>query len=337
MSTAPPAEEIWNDARWLVQAIDPAAGVVRLVAMDRQAYRDSSFLDDRMFAVPRDSRLVPWATIRSGRPVAARADARWIFHIGHVGSTLVSRLLGELDGVLAVREPRSLRDLAASPPEVRVAHSPVVSALMARTFAPGEVACVKATSLVSEIAAELVPAGGRALFLYAAPEQYLATILAGPNSLQELQLLAEARARRMAGRVVGLAGWERSAAHRAAAAWACEVTALEAAAETIGDSVMWADFDSVLADLAGWLGRIAGAFGFDSSPDRLSAIANGPLTRRYSKALEYDYGPELRAQLLDEARSGHRQAIDSALAMLGDAAEKSPLLARALARSRPEC
>ena len=35
-----------------------------------------------------------------------RSDARWIFHIGHVGSTLVSRLLGELDEVLAIREPR---------------------------------------------------------------------------------------------------------------------------------------------------------------------------------------------------------------------------------------
>ena len=47
-----------------------------------------------------------------------RSDARWIFHIGHVGSTLVSRLLGELAGVLAIREPRLLRDLALTPPEV---------------------------------------------------------------------------------------------------------------------------------------------------------------------------------------------------------------------------
>ena len=46
------------------------------------------------------------------------SDARWIFHIGHVGSTLISRLLGELEGVLSVREPRSLRDLTFFPADV---------------------------------------------------------------------------------------------------------------------------------------------------------------------------------------------------------------------------
>ena len=124
-----------------------------------------------------------------------RTDARWIFHIGHVGSTLVSRLLGEIDGVLAVREPRLLRDLALSPPEVRAAlSSPPVPKLMSRTFAADEIACVKATSFASEIAPELVPPGERALFMYARPRNYIASILAGENSLKELHALADYRA-----------------------------------------------------------------------------------------------------------------------------------------------
>ena len=61
---------------------------------------------------------------------------------------------------------------------------------MSRTFAADEIACVKATSFASEIAPQLVPPGERALFMYATPQNYVASILAGENSLQELRMLA---------------------------------------------------------------------------------------------------------------------------------------------------
>src|SRR5689334_1566529 len=115
MSSAPTADEIAQDARWLAQALDPSSGMVRLVAMDRESYRAASFLDDRMLQRPLDAQVMPWPDVAAAVAEDLRSDARWIFHIGHVGSTLVSRLLGELEGVLAVREPRLLRDLAVSP------------------------------------------------------------------------------------------------------------------------------------------------------------------------------------------------------------------------------
>ena len=90
--------------------------MVRLVAMDRDSYRAASFLDDRMLqAAGRCADRCRGRTSRRRSAGDMRTDARWIFHIGHVGSTLVSRLLGELDGVLALREPRLLRDLALLP------------------------------------------------------------------------------------------------------------------------------------------------------------------------------------------------------------------------------
>src|SRR5690349_2144067 len=113
MSSALTPDDIARDARWLAQALDPAAGVVRLIEMDRKAYRQASFLDDRMLQVPVNAQLVPWPVVARAAASITRPDARWIFHIGHVGSTLVARLLGELPEVLAVREPRFLRDLAA--------------------------------------------------------------------------------------------------------------------------------------------------------------------------------------------------------------------------------
>ena len=111
MSSAPAPQEIWRDARWLAQAVDPNAGLVRFVEMSAEDYREASFLDDRMFEKPRNSYLLKWDQIADAMPADARTDARWIFHIGHVGSTLIARLLGELEGVLSIREPRAFRDL----------------------------------------------------------------------------------------------------------------------------------------------------------------------------------------------------------------------------------
>jgi hypothetical protein len=333
MSSAPRAEEIARDARWLAQALDPSSGMVRLIAMDREAYRAASFLDDRILQQPVDAQVLPWPEVEAAVAGDLRQDARWIFHIGHVGSTLVSRLLGELNGVLAVREPRLLRDLALSPAEVRRAYVETAPKLMSRTFSSDDIVCVKATSFVSEIAPELVPAGERALMMYATPRNYIGSILAGENSVQELRMLAPSRAERLSRRVSSL-GAAHSDAELAAIAWACEMTALEAAADAMPDRrVEWADFDRMLDDMPAALARIAGFLGLEADEAQLDAIATGPLMRRYSKAMEYDYSAGLRRDLIDGAASTQRQSIDGALAMLRSAAEKSPILARALSRA----
>lgn len=333
MSSAPTPEEIARDAKWLAQAVDPSAGVARLIAMDRDSYRAASFLDDRMLQAPVDAQLVSWTLIEQAITDDLRSDARWIFHIGHVGSTLLSRLLGEIEGVLAVREPRLLRDVALMPGDIRERYLAPVTRLMSRTFDEREIACVKATSFVSEIAAELVPPRGRVLFMYATPRNYVASILAGENSVREAHALAPSRAERLRQRGIELGPASGDAA-LAAEAWACEMTALEAASEKFTDhDVGWMDFDRVLEDLASALADAVGIFGFNATSERAREIAEGPLTRRYSKAPEHEYSAALRRELIDEAIAGNRRAIDDALAMLARAAEKSPLLARAIARS----
>jgi hypothetical protein len=334
MSSAPSAEEIARDATWLAQALDTAGGRVRLVAMDRDSYRAASFLDDRLMQQTVDAQIVPWPDVESAMDEDLRTDARWIFHIGHVGSTLVSRLLGELHGVLALREPQLLRDLAAVPPEVREQYIAPITKLTSRAFAPGEFACVKPTSFVSEIAPLLVPAGERALFLYAKPRAYVASILAGENSLKELRAHEQWRAQRLASRGVQFPPL-RNDAERAAAGWATEMTSLEAAAEAMTDrNLRWEDFDAMLSDIGPALERLVAFFNFTAAPDRIAAIANGPLMGRYSKALEYEYTPGLRYEVIADAERRHGREIDAALAMLDAASERSPLLARALARAR---
>ena len=336
MSSAPPPpmgpDEIVNDAGWLVQALDADNGLVRVVRMDADAYRNASFLDDRMLQDQHFAGIVPWDSVAAAIPSHARADARWIFHIGHVGSTLVARLLGEMPGVLSIREPRILRDVAMLPEDRRAAYVEALQKLLSRTFAVDGYALVKATSFVSEIAPDLVPARERALLMYATPANYIASILAGENSVKELAALAPSRAQRIAGRVT--LPQPRNQADAAAAAWACEMTSLEAAAEAMPDrEIAWADFDAMLADMPGELARVAELFGFESGG--AAAIATGPLMSRYSKATDYEYSPALRSELIAEAQAANRVDIDGALAMLQSAAQTSPLLERALRRA--EC
>jgi hypothetical protein len=334
-----PCPEHWQDsAAWLVQAIDPRARLARFVAMDEAAYREASFLDDRMLQQQRESRICPLDEMLEGARALERDDARWIFHIGHVGSTLVSRLLGEVEGVLAVREPRALRDLGFARVPEQIDWAPALRKAMARTFSPGQAALVKATSFVSEWAQWLVADGGKALFLFATPRNYVAGILAGENSVKELAALSDIRADRLLRhRGIELEGFDRSLAHRAAAAWACEMTSLEEAASARpGAAISWEDFDLMLADMPAALGRCAAHFGFDATRDLLGSLANGPLMTRYSKALEYDYSPSLRADLLAEAEEQHRADIDAAIDALHRAAASQPLLARALERSERE-
>jgi hypothetical protein len=301
--------------------------------MDADSYRAASFLDDRLMQSPVDAQLVPWPVVEQAAKELSRTNARWIFHIGHVGSTLLSRLLGEIDQVLAVREPRILRDVALSPPHVRGRYIGPITGLMSRTFASDDVACVKATSFSSEIAPALLPAGERALFMFATPANYIASILAGENSVQELRALEQFRGQRAAARIAGLAP-ARDDAARAALAWACEMTSLEAAADAMPDrKIAWCDFDRLLQSSQAALSGIASFFGFSASAEAVDAILAGPLMRRYSKAMEYDYSPSLRADLIAEATAHHRAAIDRALDMLRHTAERSPLLARALGRT----
>jgi len=333
MSSAPKADEIARDATWLAQALDPAQGLVRLIAMDRESYRAASFLDDRLLQARVDSQVVSWTLVEEAMTERLRSDARWIFHIGHVGSTLVSRMLGEIPGVLSLREPRLLRDLALMTDDIRPRYTRPASRLMSRTFADSGIACVKATSFASEIAPALVPSGERALFMFATPHNYLASILAGENSIAEMRMLAGKRAQRLNGRAIYLPA--QNDAQLAAVAWATEMTSLEAAAEAMPDRrIAWADFDAMLGDMVDGLARISDFFGFVADSGQLHAVASGPLIKLYSKAPEHAYSPALRRDIIAETTEQYRGEIDGALAMLESAAEKSPLLERALTRAR---
>jgi hypothetical protein len=324
-----------TNPEWLPFEVDLAADRVALLRLSEAEYRAASFLDQRVLTPASEIRQTAWSSL--DLPAEARRDADYIFHIGNVGSTLVSRLLGDLPTAFALREPAILRSFAASAP--REEDFARLLALLSRTFRADQRANVKATSFTSEIAPHLVAPGSRALLLYAAPERYLENILAGENSWQTLAALSPVRLARLQGRCPGLEA-DISAMHdglKAALGWACEMTSLEQAAAALPDgSVMWLDFDTFLADPPRHFQAIAAHFGHDADAATARTICEGPLMRRYSKALEYDYSPGLRRQILAEARARHAAPIRDALNWLTTLETRYPAAAQAIRRARAE-
>lgn len=100
--------------------------------------------------------------------------------------------------------------------------------------------------------------------------------------------------------------------------------------------IAWIDFDRMLEHMAPSLAGIVRFFGFEASSEEILTITQSPLMRRYSKAVEYEYSPQLRANLIRDSFQRNEGDIRGAIAMLEKAAEKSPILAGALDRSQPE-
>lgn len=343
--TSPLAQAFAQGPNWFPQQMDAASDRVLLVRMDEAGYHAASFLDQRMLTPQSQTQWIAWNELETMEQ-AGRSDAYFIFHIGHVGSTLISRLLGELDGVFALREPQILRnfaDLAAingqphapwSPAQFDAALETTIGWL-SRTYSGSDRAFIKATSFVSEIAAPLLGARRKALFLSVSPQRYLETILAGDNSRQELALLASPRLHRLHKRLGAedWALWELSEPARAAMSWLSEMMALDAAAHSAPkDHILWLDFDTFLEDPADQLGALCTFFGIGADSKTLSALTNGPLMKQYSKAPEHGYGPDVREKLLAEARTTHQEGIAEALIWLNDMATRHEAVSNLMAK-----
>jgi hypothetical protein len=319
-------------------AIDPAIDRVRLVRLAAVDYEKASFLDERLAApVVAEPAFAEIEAAMAGAPVACD----YIFHIGHVGSTLLSRLLGQHPQVFSVREPHALRTFAAA----EVAGTPwagaeldrrlrVFQALFSRTWAPPQRALVKATSLVSGLAPRLMaqdPAG-RALLMTLAPEAYLAAIFSGAN-LGDVQQAAALRLARL-NRRIGREAWtlaQLSPGEVVAMSWASDLAVFADLARRMPERVLVIDFEAFLADPAKGVAAALAHLHGRSDPAEAARIAASPYLQRYSKAPEYGYGAELRRRVLEQARRTAAEQIRRGLAWLDAAAKAWPVIAEAAA------
>ena len=323
-------------------SLDFSKELILLVALDEASLSRASFLDDRVLTPQTWGRWLPFKDVAERISPQARDDAHYIFHTGHVGSTLISRLLGEIPGALALREPLLLRDLASKltghdtmcaswdDVTIRANWVPLIRRLLARTFRVDQNVIVKATSFVSDIGLDLIAPSSRTAFLFTSLSSYMKTILAGENSRRELDKATSARISRLAHRL-GEMPYQASSLNegeRIALGWATEMLAMRDASYALPENAaIWLDFDRFLARPAEEFLLLASHFGYELAPDELVRIVTGPLMRRYSKAPEYGYSTELRLQLQAQAGQDHHDAICHGVTWFEQAVRRHPRLA----------
>ncbi|HUO92414.1 MAG TPA: hypothetical protein VMU22_05800 [Rhizomicrobium sp.] len=326
-------------------AWDVQSDAVTLVRLTKADYEAASFLDERVLGPRTLSRTLPFGQLAAAVSAAGLPErCHVIFHIGHVGSTLLSRLLSaEGQRLLGVREPVILRTLARLKDDPAGRHwndaalderLTVFLKLWSRTFTADQTALIKATSFVSDLAPQWLarPSAPKALLLFVSPESYMATILAGPAAREEAKTLVEERLKRLHRRI-GRDVWQASSLSDGEAlglAWATEMSALVEAKRIAGDRALALDFDRFLEHPHEHLARAFRHFDCDVAPDKIGEILTGPHMQRYSKAPEHAYSPELRRELLSEARNEHRAEIEMGIAWVERAAKDVPLISASL-------
>ena len=314
------------------QKLDLNAGRVLIVRLDAATYRAASFLDDRILGpAVRGAWLSLGDVIEASRRIAERRRVHFILHTGHVGSTLVSRLLDETGLVLSLREPLPLRTLADvhdvlgrvdslwSEPQFDL----VVGAFMrlwSRGYHDTQCVVVKATSSAGRVHAALLAASedSRAIYMNLRAEPYLATLLAGQNSLIDLRGHGPERMRRVQARFGASVAplHALSVGELAALSWLAETSAQRDALKALPGRVIDVDFDTLLGDVAGQMARILEHFALPDAGRHSAQMARSASLSRYSKAPEYDYSADARAEVLRESRRSNRLEIRKGLEWL---------------------
>jgi hypothetical protein len=335
------AEDLGGSPALFPYMLDLPSDSVLFLRLKRTDYERASFLDARLHTPQVPSHALPWPQVAAAID-AGRLTERcgFIFHIGHVGSTLLSRLIGAHSRAFSLREPVILRTFAQLSGELEVrpqllrkedfdARLTGCLKLLSRTFETQQLPIIKATSFVSELATNLLSRAStpKAVMMFVSPESYIATILGGPNSRQEAKMLAPSRLLRLHRRI-GAQAWQLaplSEGEVLALSWACEMSALAQAAHAGGRRVFLVDFDRFLLSPAALLSSVLRHFGIEAASDaetanEVRAIVEGPDMRRYSKAPEHAYDAALRRDVLNAARDAHGAEIRRGLAWLDRAA-----------------
>jgi len=325
------------------QKIDFAAEKILLVGLDAAAYRSASFLDDRILSPAMRGGWVPIGAVAEAlRSARAARPVHFIFHTGHVGSTLVSRLLEETGAVLSLREPLPLRTLADAHDALRRSDSllsesrfDLVLAMFMRLWGRGydstRCVVVKATSSTGRLAVPILERSeaSRAIYMNLRAEPYLATLLAGQNSPTDLRGHGPERMQRLQKRV----GAPLPALHTlsigelAAMSWLAETSTQRDALARFPERMVAVDFEEFLTAIAASMERILGHFALPRDARYLSAIGASPALTRYSKAPEYGYSPAVRAEVLRDSRRDNREEIGKGLAWIERRIRSDPVLA----------
>lgn len=302
-----------RSAAYPLFAFDPAENRAWVLHFNADDYRRAAFLDRRAV---RHREIAGWMVGRDELDAALDtpprlADVHWLFHIGHCGSSLVSRILDLVPGVLGLREPLPLLTLAHGRDDAPTSswQAPVL-AMLGRGFADTRAVVVKPTSVVTVLADRLLPPTGRACLLWVDLQTWLATMLRddelgdGVFATEHLRLAT-----------AGDLPDATTGAQRLARAWLAEQLRWRrlCADPELGSRLIDLDFAEVLADPAPAIARLAAHYGLQVPPDWAQRIKASELLSRYAKDGGAHFDANSRRRELAAAAQQHADAIEEGL------------------------
>ena len=313
--------EIAASATLYPHTFDAKADRVMLVRLSAADYRLTSFFDSRMLAPGMTAAWFDYIPLAVSAEQIAPKPLHMIFHTGHVGSTLLSRLLDEVPGVLGLREPHPLQTLAGMADEAHargayLARLRTFLRLWSRGFEATRTVVLKATSITGRIAPDILLAAPdmKAVYLGLPAEPYITAILAAISGAADLKLFETLRHRQLSARLGRDLPAGGSVGELAAIAWMVEHGNQQQARAAGGRRVMVLDFDTLLADLEGNLAQVLRHFDLPPVADRL--VKSLALTR-YSKAPEQlAFSPATRAERMKQTRARFAPEIEKGLTLI---------------------
>ena len=302
--------------------------------MDEATFAASPFLDNRMVSSPSAKKIKarigavvksePW--VKTPPPV----PSRYILHISHVGSTLLSRVVGVSPSCLSLREPVPLRYLAQNLMDQGSSaawHSTqgfdalVDFALrnMGRPLGNRSRVVVKCTSWVNPLGEHFLSrdAGNpmRVAAVHVPVAHFVANTLKGSAGQQDLRSNAPSRIRRLQKL---LPGFDRSLhamnwGQIAAMSWLCEILTIRSVCERPGVALQWLNFDGFMQKPAEEVRHLAQHLDleWDDGTDRM--LADSGIMGKYSKgAKAVEFSNDQRVQALAKFMQENPNLITSA-------------------------
>jgi hypothetical protein len=313
-----------------------------LYPMTVESYRASVFLDNRI-ALPADtpSAQINFMDLCGQFPGVAGAETRYLFHISHVGSTLLSRLLGCKQSVLSLREPLLLRWLSMfkndlGKPECRIDSETYQAFLIAslglisRPLGGVDQVIVKPTSFTNTIAHDMltVQPKARAVGIYSRLDAFVATILKGGGGWNDILELAPIRLKRLHD-IIGMTPWQLSklgAGEIVAMSWLAEMATLQAVADAAGPRFLWLDFDVYLASPDAQFAAMCRALNIGWSDADSAAASQSGLSQRYSKDSSVSFNSNSRKEQISAILAHHAGEVARARAWIDAAMATHPAL-----------
>lgn len=334
------------DASVFVSDVLPQGDAV-VFAMDAESYAASPFLDRRIRRPdPNTTATLPWEQLLGFGTLCGTQQTRWIFHISHVGSTLLSRALGVHPAVLSLREPVLLRWLAHQRAALHLAESRVdlptwerslaaALGLVGRPLGEQREVVVKATSYCNVMAREIMglqPAA-RAVGVYCDLDNFLAGILKGKGGFLDILEMAPVRLRRLH-RLLGRESWSLAAmspAEQAAMTWTCELLSLWDAQRWHPQRFSWLNFDTWTGREAETMATLAEALAIEWSDEQDERLANSGILTSYSKNAERAFTAQDRLAEIAAVKEREAAALQSGIAWFEQCCQQHPVVAEAIA------